>query len=73
MSKKNKRARGGASTLTILIRLLIALIFVVALVIAFNRVGEVIQNNQKKEALQGAQGKTAPAVERAALILSSPI
>ena len=70
MSKKNQRGRGGASPLTALIRLLIVLIFVVALIIAFNHVGEVMQNNQKKEALQGAQGKTAPAVER--VLLSSP-
>ena len=63
MSKKNKKGRGSPSPLTLLIRVLIILIFVVALVIAFNRVGEVMQNNQKKEELQGAQGKAAPSFE----------
>ncbi len=67
MSKKNKKGRGAPSLLTLLIRVLIVLIFVAALVIAFNRLGEVMQNNQKKKALQEAQGKAAPAVERVLL------
>ena len=65
MSKKNKKGRGSPSPLTLLIRVLIVLIFVVALVIAFNRVGEVMQNNQKKEELQGAQSKATPFFESA--------
>lgn len=52
MSKKNKKGRGSASALTLVIRALIVLIFIVALIIAFNRVGEVMQNNQKKEKMQ---------------------
>ena len=55
MSKKNKKGRGGATTLTLVIRTLIVLIFIAALIIAFNRVGEVIQNNQKKKEMQQAQ------------------
>ena len=51
MSKKRKKG-GALSPLTVIIRLLIVVIFVVAVVIAFNRVAEVIHNNEKKDALE---------------------
>ncbi len=55
MSKKGKK--GGVSPLTYLIRILIVVIFLVAVVIAFTRIAEVIQNNEKKEALQSASAE----------------
>ena len=54
MSKKGKKS-GGASPLTHLIRILIVVIFLVAVVIAFNRIAEVMQNNEKKDVLQNGQ------------------
>lgn len=54
MSKKGKKS-GRASPLTHLIRILIVVIFLVAVAIAFNRIGEVMQNNEKKHALQNGQ------------------
>ncbi len=54
MSKKGKKS-GGASPLTYLIRILIVVIFLVAVVVAFNRIAEVMQNNKKKDAMQNGQ------------------
>ena len=51
MSKKRKKG-GAISPLTLIIRLLIVIIFIVAVVIAFNRVAEVIHNNEKKDDLE---------------------
>ena len=51
MSKKRKKG-GAISPLTLIIRVLIVIIFIVAVVIAFNRVAEVIHNNEKKDDLE---------------------
>ena len=51
MSKKRKKG-GAISPLTLIIRLLIDIIFIVAVIIAFNRVAEVIHNNEKKDELE---------------------
>lgn len=53
---KNRKKGSGISPLTVIIRLLIVIIFIVAVVIAFNRVTEVIHNNEKKDALQEKAG-----------------
>lgn len=53
---KNRKKGGGISPLTVIIRLLIVIIFIVAVVIAFNRVAEVIHNNEKKDALEQKAG-----------------
>ena len=50
MSKKRKK--GGISTLTVIIRALIVLIFIASLIIAFNRIAEAIHNDEKRDALE---------------------
>ncbi|MBE6604613.1 MAG: hypothetical protein E7639_02770 [Ruminococcaceae bacterium] len=52
----NNKKRGGAtSPLTVLIRILVVIIFVVALVITFMRIAEVNQNDRKAKELAGEQ------------------
>ena len=51
MSKKGKKG-GGTSSLTVIIRALIALIFIASLIIAFNRITEAIHNDEKKNELE---------------------
>lgn len=50
MSKKRKKG-GSIKPLTLVIRLLIVAIFIASVIIAFNRIGEAIHNDEKKEDL----------------------
>ena len=50
MSKKRKS--GGTTTLGVIIRALIVLIFIASLIIAFNRITEAIHNDEKKQELE---------------------
>lgn len=51
----NKKRGGGLSPLTVLIRALIIVIFVVAVVITVMRIAEVNQNDRKAKELSGEQ------------------
>ena len=51
---KNKKTNPGASPLTWVIRILIVVIFLVAVAIAINRIAEAAQNDREKEKLETA-------------------
>ena len=50
MSKKRKK--GGVSPLTLIIRILIVVIFIISVIIAFNRITEAIHNDEKSRELE---------------------
>ena len=51
MSKKRKKG-AGTSPLTLVIRILIVVIFIISVVIAFNRITEAIHNDEKNRELE---------------------
>ena len=51
MSKKRKKG-AGTSPLTHIIRILIVVIFIISVVIAFNRITEAIHNDEKNRELE---------------------
>ena len=50
MSKKRKK--GGVSPLTLIIRILIVVIFIISVIIAFNRITEAIHNDENSRELE---------------------
>lgn len=58
MSKKRKK--GGVSPLTHVIRILIVVIFIISVIIAFNRITEAIHNDEKSRELEQEQAQALP-------------
>ena len=54
MAKRRYKKNGTPSLLTVILRILIVTILCVAVVIAINRIAEVIKNDRKKAQLESA-------------------